>query len=140
MADQNAGPIPASTPPKYVVTYFMEPEDDADDDSGEQGHAGSPTRARIVEIRCYPAPGRDRTWELRRTVVHGIRRSDVSDLTRETAANYLADKISNRALASTDSWWIVSDPLRFYQTGRDLGSARDGLHQLLLGAPTRAVR
>jgi hypothetical protein len=148
MADPDAGPIPASAPPEDLVIYFTLPEDDdADDDSGEQGHADfgqgghavGPARVRIVQIRCCPAAGRDRTWELQRTVVRRIRGSDVGGLTRDTAASYVAQKISDPAFASTDSWWVVSDPRGFDWAGQAVGTAQEGLHRLLLGDPIEAV-
>jgi hypothetical protein len=143
-----AEPIPGSTPAEYVVIYFTLPEDDdAEDDSGEQGHAdfgqgghaAGPARVRIVQIRCYPALGHDRTWELRRTVVRGIRGSSVTGLTRDTAADYVAQKISDAAFASTDTWWIVSDPRGFDWTAQKVGRAQLGLHRLLIGDRVEAV-
>jgi len=168
MADPSAGPIPDSTQPEdgdteiVVVTYFMEPEDDdGDEDSGQQGQAhddfgrgrrsrGARTRSsqghpvgaatvRIVQIRCYPAPGRDRTCVLQRTVVCGINRGDVSGLTGDAVANYMAQKISDSAVARTDRWWIVSDPWRAGAAAGAFESAQERMRQVLLGDPVQAV-
>jgi len=156
MTDPSAGPITYSTLPEDddtdddVVTYFTLPEDDdadddsgqhghAHDDSGRQGHAAGAATVRFVQIRWSPAPGRDRTWVLERTVVRGIHGSDVSDLTEDTVADYMAQKISDPVFAYTDRWWIVSDPGGVGAAAGAVESARQGMHKLLLGNPAQAV-
>jgi hypothetical protein len=168
MADPSAGPIPYSTQPEdgdteiVVVTYFTEPkDDDGDDDSGQQGQArddfgrgrrsrGTRTRSspshsagagtvRIVEIRCYPVPGRARTCLLQRTVICGVNRGDVSGLAGGTVANYVAQKISDPAFARTERWWIVSDPGRAGAAAGAVESAQERMRQVLLGNPVQAV-
>ena len=61
--------------------------------SSRRCHGGS------VQIRCYPAPGRAGTCVLERTVVRGIDRRDVSRLTGDAVASYMAQKISDSVFA-----------------------------------------
>jgi hypothetical protein len=128
------------------IRYFaLSEDDDADDDSGQQGRSGGAGRMYFVEIRCYPKPGRRRwparpaRWVLKRTVVPVPSSSDASRVLGDAVDNYVATKISDRAFAFSDTWWIVSDPGRFGVGAAAVQRAQQGLHQLLLGDPAQAV-
>jgi hypothetical protein len=150
MADQSA---------ESILYFALTEDDDADDDSGQQGRSGGTDRMRIIEIRCYPRPGPLAAdghvrWVLKRTVVPvpssdvrwilervavPVPSTDVSHVLGDAVDNYVAAKISDPAFAFSDTWWIVSDPGALGASAQAVDGAQKGLHQLLLGNSAQAV-
>jgi hypothetical protein len=131
MTDASAKPI------RYLA---LSEDDDADDDSGQQGSSGGGGGLHYVEIGCLESRAGGHTqWVLERTVVTVPRTSDAGHALGDAVDNYVAAKISDRAFAFSDTWWIVSDPGRLGVDDEVVQRTQEGLHKLLLGDPAKAV-